>query len=121
MLINVDLAMLCRCDGKYGLFLYPEGVVPGWLWRGTKYDRYGCLLGMTGDQIQYATQASQNVFLVKQSHHSGCDKKVDVCKADILAENSSSLEEDLYLGFRSQHISQLRRHFPDVDHCVVEV
>ena len=112
--------LLCRCDGKYGLFLYPVGVVPNWLWHGNKYDRYGCLLGMTGDQIQYATQASQNVFIVKQSHDGG-GRKVDVCIADILPANFSSLEDDLYLGFHYQHISQLRCYFPDVDHYIVEV
>ena len=87
--------------------------MPNWRLYGKRYYRYGYLLGMTGDQIQYATQASQNVFIVKPA--AGREgRMVDVCMADILGMNYASLSDKFYLGFHEDQARFLMACFPGI-------
>ena len=111
-----------RCDGQYKLWLLIEGAVPKWRQHGNRYFRYGYLLGMTGDQIQYATQASQNAFIMKPVA-SGEDRRVDVCIADILGINYVGLSGKFYLGFDYNQFQCLKAHFQHItsQECAIDV
>ena len=71
-----------------------------------RYIRYGHIEGMTADQIAYATQASEAVFIVEQ-------KGVEV-QADIMKENFNHTDENLYIGFTQIGVDQLKRVFLDL-------
>ncbi len=97
-----------RCNGEYDLFLYQYGTKPPALRRppDVQYRRYGYLEDISGDQVAYATQASQGSIYI---HNLG---QVNICKADILRDNYSHTEEKLYIGFEAQEEQKLQHGFP---------
>lgn len=58
---------------------------------------------MKGDQVMYATQASERVFLV--------DHGRDICAAEILGENYKAISEKFYLGFQAREANKLERYY----------
>lgn len=103
--------VLCyyRCNGVYQLHLTQAGAKrPEWMRRDndSRHRRFGYLHGLSGDQIAYATQASQGwLFIYNQGHQ--------VCKADILPENYSHTEERLAIAFDIQGEQMLQSGFPE--------
>ncbi len=97
-----------RCNGEYDLFLYQDGTKPPALRRppDDQYRRYGYLENISGDQVAYATQASQGSIYVLNLG------QVNICKADILRDNYSHAEEKLYIGFEAQEEQKLQHGFP---------
>ena len=72
---------------------------------------------MKGDHIQYATQASQNVFIMKPAtagEGTLGGRMVDVCIADILGMNYAGSSDKFYLGFHYHQAQCLKTHF----HCI---
>lgn len=70
-----------------------------------RYRRYGYLDDISGDQVAYATQASQgSLYIVTHN-------EVTICKADILRDNYNHTEERLYVAFEAQEENKLRQHF----------
>ena len=55
-----------------------------------QHTRFGCIKGLSQDQIAYSTQASEAVFAVSDSHE---------VKLKILAENFHHCDDDLYIAF----------------------
>ena len=92
----------CRCNGEYELTLDARDHKPKWLCE-KSYSRYGFLVGMKGDQVMYATQASGIAFLV--------DHGEDICAAEILGENYNAISEKFYLGFQAREANKLERHY----------
>ena len=87
-----------RCDGSYMLVLFQAGLKkPQWMIKEAKIDhkRFGYLEGMKGDQIAYATQASEAVTLrfIKS------DNRVATVEADILLESFHRADNRLYIAF----------------------
>ena len=64
------------------------------------HKRFGYLLDMNGDQIAYATQASEGVVIVQDG---------SIIKADILRENFHHIEERLYVAFDRENIPMLEK------------
>ena len=62
--------------------------------------RFGYLLGLNGDQIAYATQASEGAFII----HEGEEVEVD-----ILRENHSHIEERLYIAMNKSSLGKLEK------------
>ena len=98
---------LCRCDGNYQLVVYKRGDIPPWVHKGDPSSRYGCLSEMTGDQIMYASQASECLFIVDQS--SG--QKDDVCAAEILPENMGGHFDEMLIEFKDEEAGKLESHY----------
>ena len=96
------VCITCRCNGEYELTFYARDHEPKWV-HGKSYSRYGFLVGMKGDQVMYATQASGIVFLV--------DHGRDICAAEILGENYNAISEKFYLGFKVKEANKLERHY----------
>ena len=97
---------LCRCDGKYTLVVRATNDRPQGTYSQPRYERYGYLTGITGDQVAYATQASEGLTIIiekgtKISQLATCiqTQKVVTAEADILWENFSHTEDQLYLAF----------------------
>ena len=85
------------------MVLHEAGPKPSWL-RYPKpfYKRFGYLLGLDGDQIAYATQASEGAVIVLES--------VEI-KADILTENFHHADEKLYLAFNLENVKKLEIYY----------
>ena len=64
------------------------------------YKRFGYLLGLNGDQIAYATQASEGAYIV----HKGEEVKVD-----ILRENFSQTDERMYIALDRSNLEKLEK------------
>ena len=96
------VCITCRCNGEYELTLCERYHEPKWVHE-KSYSRYGFLVGMKGDQVTYATQASGIVFLV--------DHGRDICAAEILGENYNAISEKFYLGFKVKEANKLERHY----------
>ena len=62
--------------------------------------RFGYLIGLSGDQIAYATQASEGAFIV----HEGT--KIEV---DVLMENFNLVEERLYIALDRSNLEKLEK------------
>ena len=75
---------------------------PAWMTKESKpfHKRFGYLLGLDGDQIAYATQASEGAFIV----HEGVEVKVDV-----LMENYSHTEERMYIALDERNLEKLKK------------
>ena len=97
-----------RCNGEYDIFLYRNGTEPSALRRPSdvQYCRYGYLEDINGDQVAYATQASQGSIYIHNLD------QVKICKADILRDNYSHTEDRLYIGFEAQEEQKLQHGFP---------
>lgn len=94
--------MLYRCNGQYTLVLYQAGLKPTWIQKEANrfefHKRFGYFLGLTGDQIAYATQASEGAYIVNG------EKEV---KVDILLECYSRVEEKLYIAVDKKNLEKL--------------
>ena len=75
---------------------------PPWMTNEAKryHKRFGYLLGLNGDQIAYATQASEGAFIV----HEGVEIKVDV-----LMENYSHTEERMYIALDARNLEKMEK------------
>lgn len=62
------------------------------------YRRFGYLVGLKGDQIAYATQASEGAVIV----HEGTEIKVNV-----LMENFNQVEERMYIALDKDNLEKL--------------
>ena len=90
-----------RCNGQYTLVLHQAGLKqPTWMRNETNrfHVRFGYLLGLNGDQIAYATQASERAYIV----HEGKEVKVD-----ILMENFSHADERMYIALDRSNLKKL--------------
>ena len=83
--------------------LYEKGCEPYWLKRRVRFDPiiFGCLSGLSGDQIAYATQASEAAFIVLPEQ----------IKAEILRENFRHTDENLYIAFDNDNAVLLQKYF----------
>ena len=91
-----------RCNGQYTLVLHQAGLKqPTWMSREANqcYVRFGYLLGLDGDQIAYASQASEGAYIV----HEGRQVKVDILKM----ENFSHTEEKMYIALDRSNLEKL--------------
>ena len=90
-----------RCNGYYQATVYEVGSEPDWLKNARQYRHkmFGCLLDLSGDQIAYATQASEAAVIVQFP---------DEIKADILRENFRHTDENLYIAFDGKNASILQ-------------
>ena len=61
--------------------------------------RFGILTGLDNDKIAYVAQASSRLTISKNAKQ--------VCKADVLRENISSVDEHLYIGFNEENSNLL--------------
>lgn len=68
--------------------------------------RYGYLIGLNGDKISYAVQAAQDVHGLI-FHTKGINS--ELCRADILPENYSHIDEKMYIGFDRENHQKLLR------------
>ena len=64
------------------------------------YKRFGYFVGLDGDQIAYATQASEGAYIV----HKGEEVKVD-----ILRENYSHTDERMYIALDRNNLEKLEK------------
>ena len=89
-----------RCNGQYTLVLHQAGSKPPRMKKeaNRSHKRFGYLLGLNGDQIAYATQASEGACIV----HDG-----EEAKADILMENYYHVEERMYIAFDRANLEKL--------------
>ena len=73
--------------------------------RTVEYVRYGSIHGMTGDQMMYAAQASECVYI--------CDVRNErrIARADIILGGNTILGNKLSLGFKEREASNLERYF----------
>ena len=93
----------CRCNGQYTLVLHQAGLKQlSWMRNETNqfHVRFGYLLGLNGDQIAYATQASEGAYIV----HEGKEVKVD-----ILMENFSHTDERMYIALDRSNLEKLEK------------
>ena len=73
------------------IHLFPNDSLPHWIKSVNKqHTRFGCIKGLSQDQIANATQASEAVFAVSDDHE---------VKLKILAENFYYCDDDLYIAF----------------------
>ena len=97
------LIFINRCNGTYQLNVYEFGSFPPCVRNGNPRSRYGCLSGMTGDQIMYASQASQCLFIVNKNRE-------QICAADVLQENMQGHYEGMLIEFKDENAIALERH-----------
>ena len=107
-----------RCDGSYTLVLFQAGLKkPPWMIKEAKIDhkRFGYIEGMKGDQIVYATQASEAVTLRFISP----DNRVRTVEADILLESIHRADNRLYIALNSYNAIKLLEchHISKKEHC----
>ena len=62
---------------------------------------------MDADQIQYAAQASENVFLVDES-------KSDLCKGEILSDNFDDVKKEFYISVNEVDFCILQQKYPHI-------
>ena len=102
---------VCRCSGLYKLVVYQARLKPNWIRRSINtesqgYVRYGHVEGISPDKIAYATQASEAVYIVVNLG--------EEVKVDIMRENYDHTDENLYIGFTREGVTQLKKVFPDL-------
>ena len=90
-----------RCNGHYILVLYQAGFKPPWIKVQRHQKRFGYLQGLDGDEIAYATQASEAAFII-------LEQRIEIA-ADILSENFQHTDEKLYIAFDGNSENALRQ------------
>ena len=106
-------ACIHRCDGTYELE-FSSNTPPGIRRREYENPKYvGCLKGMDGTQLAYATQSSSGMFFVE-------DKK-DVCKANILSCNFDTHGKEMYVSFTTVDASKIRKRLNPQNTAIVNV
>ena len=93
MFLNFTFQSLFRCNSQYQLLVKPQDFAPENIQKHeTKYVRYAYITGMSGDQMMYAAQASEYVYVLKDGQH--------VAKADILPSTYlTAIDRNLLLAF----------------------
>ena len=97
------LLIFYRCNGWYTLVLHQAGLKkPPWMLKESKpfHKRFGYLLGLNGDQIAYATQASEGAII----EYEGTEIKLD-----LLMENYNHVEERLYVALDRRNLEKLEK------------
>ena len=90
--------------------MHKRQYVPWWVTHGNASSRYGAISGMTGDQIMYASQASQQLFIVNKS--AGQTKNPEkICYAGILQENMLCRKDNLLIEFTKEEAEKLEKCF----------
>ena len=86
---------MCRCKSTCKLFIYPYGYQPWNIWsiNNTKQYRFGYIEGLSQDEIDYGTQASEAVFAVSKAN-------THELKMKILRENYNHCDDKLFIAFR---------------------
>ena len=90
-----------RCNGHYILVLYQAGFKPPWIKVQPRQKRFGYLQGLDGDEIAYATQASEAAFII-------LEQRIEIA-ADILSENFRHTDKNLYIAFNDSSEKALRQ------------
>ena len=88
--------------------MYQQGRQPPWIRQERYYQSHcGYLEGITPDQVAYATQASEAVYIVG-------------VRADILRANFNHADNRMYIAFQMEGFQTLCRMFPELKHvqCV---
>ena len=100
--------IIYRCNDEYQLFVKPRDRAPGSLQRHmVEHVRYAYIHGMSGDQMMYATQASECVYILDPTNNNQF-----VAKADILPkENFRTIANKLYIAFNRVESSNLEEYF----------
>ena len=103
-----------RCTGHYSVKLYEANSEPHWLKKaGQQYHTmFGCVSGLSGDQIAYATQASEAAVIVQFPEE---------IKADIVRDFRYT-DENLYIAVDNRNANLLRRYLGAIqNHCMQPV
>lgn len=105
--VNTLVSMEClfipsRCNGQYTLVLHQVDSKPTWMSREAKHfhERFGYLLGLNGDQIAYATQASEGAYILYAGEE---------VKLDILMENYTHADEKMYVAADKKNLKKLEK------------
>lgn len=93
-----------RCNGQYTLVLHQAGSKPPRMKKeaNRSHKRFGYLLGLNGDQIAYATQASEGACIP----YDGSREEV---KLDIFMENYYHVEERMYVAVDKRNLKKLEK------------
>ena len=85
---------MCRSKSTCKLFIYPYGYQPLNIWSiiNTKQYRFGYIEGLSQDEIDYGTQASEAVFAVSKAN-------THELKMKILRENYNHCDDKLFIAF----------------------
>ncbi|XP_019848953.1 PREDICTED: uncharacterized protein LOC109580354 isoform X2 [Amphimedon queenslandica] len=82
-----------KCNGEYNFILMEK-----------KSGVYvASIKGMDGNRIQYATQASEAVFILD------CETREEICKADVLPINYHSINDELLLQLSSSAMATFKQ------------
>lgn len=91
------------------------GFKPNWIYRinSGSYGvvRYGHLEGIDSDIVAYATQSSEAAVIIP---HKGSEIRMEIMK-----ENFSHSDDHLYIGFRHEEITKLKKAFPELPNSKV--
>ena len=89
------------------MVIFERGDIPEWIKNGDASSRYACISGMTADQIMYATQASECLYIVDKSSKSS----EVLVRAEVLFENFQSYYDEMLIEFTTDKVPLLERHF----------
>ena len=102
-----------RCNGKYTFVVLAINDKPHRIHPQSQHKRYGYLTGITGNNVENATQSSQGVKLIIEKGAKIFCEGTGECiqiqqsittKADILRENLFHTEDRLYLALEDIHM-----------------
>ena len=112
--------IITRCDGACEFqFLPPEEAKRLKCLPYESLENVGVLKGMSGNQVAYATQSSEGLFFVE--HDKDGNDSTDICKAQILSCNFSTIEKHLYISLRKKDAINLKQHFDFSHPCVCQI
>ena len=89
------------------MIIFEQGDIPEWINYGNPSSRYASIAGMTADQIMYATQASECLYVVDKSS----ETSEVLVRAEILFENFQSYYDELLIEFTATEVPILERRF----------
>ena len=98
-IVKLCLFIFNRCDGEYQLFLKGSEIIEG------QEQNVGYIYGMSLDQMQHATQASEGIFIFDKG------KNEDNCPAQIFPDNFGNVNEEFMIIIPSSSIEYLKRKF----------
>ena len=93
---------MCRCESTCKLFIYAYGYQPWNIWsiNNTKQYRFGYIEGLSQDQIDYGTQASEAVFAVSKASN-------QELKMTILREHYNHCDDKLFIAFNCTLLNRI--------------
>ena len=97
--MKLCLFIFNRCDGEYQLFLKGSEIIEG------QEQNVGYIYGMSLDQMQHATQASEGIFIFDKG------KNEDNCPAQIFPDNLGNVNGEFMIIIPSSSIEYLKRKF----------